>query len=812
MTRLELSISEIEKRAMAVLEEQELVLNTALDCSGKLVRCGTTHKPQGTDGSYILHLDFPPNITTNNYHNGGQSVKTQLWKKDEITKFSSEQIKDFQEMIRQRKEDDAKKYKEALEHTMARAIQEYNQAGFDTSNNEYLKRKGVNTNKGLKQDSNGRLVVPIYNSAHKVCSLQYISGDGDKQFLFGRLPDVYYYSVYTDNDRTKPLLICEGVATALSLNQATGLSVLASFSANNLLALAKFVRNKNQDRDIILAADFDEPNKYYSDAGGTGIAKARQAAQAIKGKLAVCPLFGGRTKADFNDLYQEADGKERVKAEIEAAITTEPLLPDDQNDDEPSKESEYLPKPPEVPLHVFPNRIQSLLINIATACNTPLQIPVACFLGKLAGLIGRSRRILVKESWSEPGNLWIGLVARSGEGKTPVLKKFFGPIERLEHEAQELTNQQYKDTIEDWKQRRAAIKKDGGDYSLLDERPEKPIAKQMICDDASIESLGQILAANPKGVQWLKDELCGLISDLSRYSNKSDSGKERLLSSYDCGRWKTTRVTNQKRNVDILQACVSIFGGIQPGRMAQAFKGDSGGIDAESGFLQRFIFIRSENDKPRYFTEDVVTKENITLLEKIAAHLWEWDIKLDENGNEISPYVPLSDKALEAYKAWHDRIANEAHVSENPSLYEKLKGQALRLCLNLHCLDAALKGTDGMELVSGECMWRAIVLAEWIKENQLQCWQLFKTDKPAKIMQPIERAIMEAAVENADMIRKANYRLPNQVFFPLVREKLNVKASDDKIGRECSKLKVLGKKINGIRYRIFNEEILNFKS
>jgi hypothetical protein len=55
--------------------------------------------------------------------------------------------------------------------------------------------------------------------------------------------------------------------------------------------------------------------------------------------------------------------------------------------------------------------------------------------------------------------------------------------------------------------------------------PDKPIQlkrRQAYVDDATVEALGGVLAENPSGIMWRKDELAGLIADLDKYSSMPD--------------------------------------------------------------------------------------------------------------------------------------------------------------------------------------------------------------------------------------------------------------------------------------------------
>ena len=62
---------ELAERARAVLTAAGLVVED-IDLSGELAMCGTVKKPNGTDGRYAVHLDFPPNVYVVNYHEGGE--------------------------------------------------------------------------------------------------------------------------------------------------------------------------------------------------------------------------------------------------------------------------------------------------------------------------------------------------------------------------------------------------------------------------------------------------------------------------------------------------------------------------------------------------------------------------------------------------------------------------------------------------------------------------------------------------------------------------------------------------------------------
>lgn len=457
--------------------------------------------------------------------------------------------------------------------------------------------------------------------------------------------------------------------------------------------------------------------------------------------------------------------------------------------------SGFMPPPPPVPLEAFPQQIATLLQEASKAFTVPLQIPTACLLGMLSCLVGGTRFISLRSSWKEPGNIWIATVAASGIGKTPCATAFFKPLKILESEA-------YKK----WQKEHKA-------YESAPEEIPKPVRRQAYIDDATLEALGEVLSENPRGVMWRKDELSGLIADMDKYTKNAGSARSRLLSSYDGQEWKTSRTNTPERNLHIPSAYVSIFGGIQPHMMSRVFDAGTTGADEASGFLQRFMLIRAERTEPSYWTETSLSEESCNLLTSITKALWTWDIEYDENNYPIEKVVTASPQAKALFTEWFDGIAEEEFISPNAALLSKLKGQAQRLCLLLHCLDAAFAGNDGMSPIAEDTMRRALLLANWVKEHQAQCWN-FLSPGNVKQADPLERAIVQVVVDEATKIETAGWKISNQELFSLVEKKLGMSGiSKTTLGKAASRLGLSPCAIGKDRGRsLTSEKMLEFKA
>lgn len=76
------------------------------------------------------------------------------------------------------------------------------------------------------------------------------------------------------------MLICEGFATAATLHEETGQRVYMALTASNMMAVAKTVREKLPDAEIVVCADND-----VNTQGNPGLSKATAAAEAGGGSV-----------------------------------------------------------------------------------------------------------------------------------------------------------------------------------------------------------------------------------------------------------------------------------------------------------------------------------------------------------------------------------------------------------------------------------------------------------------------------------------------------------------------------------------------
>ncbi|MDR2604733.1 MAG: toprim domain-containing protein, partial [Desulfovibrio sp.] len=281
--------------ALAALRDAGFLLD-AVQWDAGLQRCPTADKPGKKNGAYIAHSDAPASLWWCHWASGQSGTWTETPEK----RLSDKERKSLHERIAVDRR--ALEEKQAQGHANAalRAQKLYAAAAV-CNGHPYLIAKSVKSVDGLKMQGK-LLVVPVKDETGSIASLQYIDPDGQKLFLKnGRTAGCFFPIGGKDTD--KPLVLCEGLATGLSLHECTGYPVLAAFSSGNLLSVAKMARQKYPERKIVICADNDSDKP-----DNPGLTKASAAAMAVDALLAVPRLPSGG-KCDFNDVHQ-AEGLE----------------------------------------------------------------------------------------------------------------------------------------------------------------------------------------------------------------------------------------------------------------------------------------------------------------------------------------------------------------------------------------------------------------------------------------------------------------------------------------------------------------------
>jgi len=369
-----------------------------------------------------------------------------------------------------------------------------------------------------------------------------------------------------------------------------------------------------------------------------------------------------------------------------------------------------LPVVPAFDLGLLPNSIRPWVEDHADALQCPPEYVAVGAMVALAGTIGRQVAIAVKqrERWIERPVLWGCIVGRPSAGKSPALRPAQSMLARLEqagwddyqvalqeHEAKLLVASAAKQNAQ--KIAREKLKKgdttgalEAAEAAILGD--EAPQQARLVINDATVEKVGEILNANPRGLVQFRDELSGWLASLDREGREGDRAFW-LECWAGTGPYVVDRIT---RGTIRVEACaVSILGGTQPGKLAEyvwaACKGGSG----DDGLLQRFqLMVYPDPPKEwRYLDRE----PNHAAL-GAARHVFQRLDALDAPniGAERSdfvdvPYLRFDGEAQGLFAEWQTKLMGRLRGGSEPAFLEshlaKYPALAARLALVIHLAD-----------------------------------------------------------------------------------------------------------------------------
>ena len=300
---------------------------------GKLHRCPSNDRHGDTAGWCKLFDDGMGGV-----YGDHRSSTSETWQFRQADRMSDTDREAFRQQVEQaRRERDAEQARSRRE-AAKKAVDLWNRAKPLAQDHPYLKRKLIAPVESLHEiDTDtatnilnwrprkgeellqGRLIVAPIKVGDNIASLELIDESGIKTSLPGGQKSEGYWTAQPlpEGDGTGLVLIIgEGIATVLSVKQATGYPVVAALSCGNLGHIARLMRQRYPKARLLILADT-----------GNGQDKAFAAAHLTNG-MAIIPRWEGipnmtpelqAQATDFNDLHVLA-GLDAVRAQIDNAV------------------------------------------------------------------------------------------------------------------------------------------------------------------------------------------------------------------------------------------------------------------------------------------------------------------------------------------------------------------------------------------------------------------------------------------------------------------------------------------------------------
>jgi phage/plasmid primase-like uncharacterized protein len=289
---------------------------------GKIHRVPHTDSKRGErDAWYVLFTDG--DIAGGAYGTWNGLGATTIWRAEIGRKLTFQEEANHHARMERVKED-AKVEREVHAREAAERASDDVARWVDATNlHPYLSSKGVKAYPGTKTDGAGRFIIPYQGNDGKTKTYQSIGPGPEfaKRFLKDGAKKGTFFEI---RGKTDQIYICEGYATAASVHEATGATVIVAGDAGSLLTVAQIHREQFISAQIFIAADNDAYTLVAGAQVNTGLTKGGEAAKAVRGVL-LFPTFSTADvlahpkgkPTDFNDLAM-LRGIEAVREQITA--------------------------------------------------------------------------------------------------------------------------------------------------------------------------------------------------------------------------------------------------------------------------------------------------------------------------------------------------------------------------------------------------------------------------------------------------------------------------------------------------------------
>lgn len=571
------------------------------------------------------------------------------------------------------------------------------------------------------------LLAKVEDVSGAVSTVELIGANGQKSALSGgKKSGCFWLAQDIASDYTGLVYVAEGIATALSIKQATGKPAIATLTQGNLIKTANAVKAKAPSASIIIACDLvsdtKKPDSKLLDAIRQG------------GFSMVWPEFTDQAGyTDFNDMHQK-EGIAATAARLgdfssgaEWWPNPEPLLG-------ANKATPY-------PVDALPQVIGDAVREVQAYVKAPMALVAGCALSALSiacqGLFNVSRNGMTPV----PASLYLLTVADSGERKTSTEGYFFQAFSQYEREIEtrlQAEKQERDSRIAAWSMTRegilSLIKKEaskGGDVEgaqqkLLDHDQVKPeplkMPKYMVGGDVTPEGLARAI-----GKQWPSRGVVS--SEAGTFFGSHAMGNDsitRTLSFFntlwDGKPYEVTRSGNAGADsYTIHSARLTLSLQVQAATL-QAFFEKNGHLARGTGFLARFLIAWPETTQgTRYILE--TDKAPSAAIARFSDHitrlLQDDSLQSVIEGEHLEPKTLLmSDEANKLWVDHHNVIESQLSPAGELESIRDVASKAAENTARLAALFHAIEG--GGDTIGRDSVAKAAKVSAWYLVESLR--------------------------------------------------------------------------------------------
>jgi hypothetical protein len=377
---------------------------------------------------------------------------------------------------------------------------------------------------------------------------------------------------------------------------------------------------------------------------------------------------------------------------------------------------------------MMPEAMTNWVIDISERLRCPLDYVATAAIVATGSVIASRVRMRPQHynPWEVSPNLWGGIIGEPGSKKSPAMGLVFKAVDRLKIDAAESFEKErqtykkamtdhsaevklYRDAVAKLRKKQIMATADARDTQRLDQlkkkleqleaqEPQAPKRRRYRLNDPTIEAVQTILKDDHTCLLIDRDELTGMLAQWEMDGHQND--RPFYLESWN-GLHPYDGARIGRGDFFIPNLCLSLFGGIQPPKLAQYLRNPKVCLTMD-GALQRLQLLVYPNEvPPRKMVDDYenTSAKNrfFDILEKLA-HADFHDLGGQSDEFSHIPWFHFSIEAKKAFEEWKER--NESLVANkdgNPLLrqhFAKFDKLICGIALIFHLIALADKGSS----------------------------------------------------------------------------------------------------------------------
>jgi len=323
-------------------------------------------------------------------------------------------------------------------------------------------------------------------------------------------------------------------------------------------------------------------------------------------------------------------------------------------------------------------------------------------LAVLSAALGNAvEYVEAKKGYKTTVNLWVSVIAESGDKKSPILHRFLKPVFDLQHSVITAFKQQQQ--IQQSNAKKPAIQ--------INSKPPS-----IYTTDPTLEGLIELLSDNTRGILLFQDEISGFLLSFDKYRAGKGGDREAYLNLWNSTPIKVDRVT---KNLYLHRPFLVLVGGMQPKKAVRVF----GEKSFDDGLISRFLFF---NNEPSFLplTNHTWSTHNDQLWTDLVTDLY----KVPENTLKLT----LENDAWEHFRNYTNSLEEMRQYAPDrfKVFIPKAITYALRLSGLLHVVDYTIKKTKPNNNISLSTVKNSIELTKFFLSQARKMAEHYAPKRP----------------------------------------------------------------------------------